>query len=309
MATLITGIEGFLGHRVAETLHANGTQVVGLDVIAGNARPWPVITGDVTDRSLVERIFAEHDVTAVIHCGGVSGPHVCNNDPARVFHVNLGGTLNLFEVARLRKIPGRIVFLSSSSTYGEPAEESSRKTPIGEHAPLLANEPYGCSKVACESLLRAYATQFNVDAVALRVSIVYGPGRTTYCGITRQIRAALAGQPIPLDQASDFPLPWVHIEDVCSAIITALTVPREKIRDRDTLAYNVTGPGYPTFRQIAAVVQSLVPGSTVKEQDTPDAYAMNARTMALAAIKKDLGWEPTTTIEAGVRSLFETMKG
>jgi len=309
MATLITGVEGFLGRRLAERLQASGTGVVGLDVIAGTARPWPVVTGDVTDRAFIERVFAEHNVTSVVHCGGVSGPHVCNNDPARVCQVNVFGTLNLFEVARLRHIPGRIVFLSSSSAYGQAAELSSRDTPIRENAPLLANEPYGCSKVACESLVRSYASQFGVDAVSLRVSIVYGPGRTTYCGISRMIRAALAGEPIPLEHGSDFPLPWVHIEDVCSAIDAALTVPRAHIREVDTLAYNVTGPGYPTFRQIAAVVQSLVPGATVKEHDAPDPYAMNARTMALAAIKRDLGWEPATTIEAGVRSLFDTLAG
>jgi nucleoside-diphosphate-sugar epimerase len=309
MAVLITGVEGFLGTQLAKLLHGGGTRVVGLDVTAGGARPWPVITGNVTDRALLDRIFNEHDVTAVIHGGGVSGPHICNNEPARVCDINVVGTVNLFEVARLRKLRGRIVFISSSSVYGEAAEKASCETPVVERLPLLASEPYGCSKVACEAEARAYVRQFGLDIVCPRVSIVYGAGRTAYCGITRMVKAALAGAPIPLDRGSEVPLPWIYIDDLCAALRTALEAPREKIRDTDTLAYNVTGPGYPTFRNIAQVIQKLVPGATIAETGEADKYAMNARKMSLEAIKRDLGWEPRTSIEEGVRLLFKSLNG
>jgi UDP-glucose 4-epimerase len=308
MAILITGAEGFLGSHLAQLLHAGGKGVVGLDVAtAGTQRPWPVIVGDVTDRALVDRLFAEHGVTDVVHAGGVSGPHICNNFPARVFEVNVLGTLNLFEVMRLRKVRGRIVFLSSSSVYGQAAEAASCETPVVERLPLLASEPYGASKVACEAVARAYAAQEGTDAVSLRVSIVYGAGRTAYCGITEMIRAALAGKPIPLDQGADVPLPWVYVDDLCAAVRAALEVPRGNIRDTDTLAYNVTGPGYPTFREIARVIQGLVPGSTTRATGEPDKYAMNARKMSLAATRRDLGWEPRVGIEEGVTRLFRAL--
>lgn len=308
MSTLITGSEGFLGYRMAALLHAGGGQVVGLDVVRGaGERSWPVFTGDVTDRALIERLFAQHAVTSVIHAGGISGPHICNQDPARVFNVNVGGTLNLFEVARQRRMPGRLVFLSSSSVYGEAAEAASCETPVVERLPLLASEPYGCSKVSCEAIARAYVGQDGLDAVCPRVSIVYGAGRTAYCGITRMVKCALAGEPIPLDEGSDVPLPWVYIDDLCSALQAALETPREALREVDTLAYNVTGPGYPTFREIAAVVQQLVPGATVRETGEPDKYAMNARKMSLTAIQRDLGWEPQVNIKEGVKRLFEAL--
>jgi UDP-glucose 4-epimerase len=302
---LITGANGFLGDRVARMLHGAGTTVVGLDVAPSSPRPWPVVVGDVADPGLVDRLFAEHDVTGVVHGGGVSGPHVCNQFPARVFEVNVLGTVHLFEVARRRKLPGRIVLLSSSSVYGQAAEKASCETPVEEGLPLLASEPYGCSKVASEAVARAYARQEGLDALCLRVSIVYGAGRTAYCGITRMLKAALAGTPIPLDHGCDTPLPWVYIDDLCSALQAALEAPREQFREGDTLAYNVTGPGYPTFREIARVVQTLAPGATVVETGEPDRYAMNARKMSLAAIKRDLGWAPRFGIEEGVRLLFQ----
>jgi UDP-glucose 4-epimerase len=176
-----------------------------------------------------------------------------------------------------------------------------------EGLPLLASEPYGCSKVACEAIARAYVRQAGVDAVCPRVSIVYGAGRTAYCGITRMLQAALAGEPIPLDEGCDVPLPWVYIDDLCAALRAALATPRESLREVDTLAYNVTGPGYPTFREIATVIQRLVPGATVREAGEPDKYAMNARKMSLAAIRRDLGWEPGVGIEEGVTLLFRSL--
>jgi nucleoside-diphosphate-sugar epimerase len=306
MVVLITGIEGFLGRHLANKLHAADREVIGLDVAATDSRPWPVYAGDVADLKLLDQLFAEHNVADIVHCGGISGPHVCNSDPARVFQVNVIGTLNLFETARQRDLGGRIVFASSSSVYGEAAEKASSKTPVTEDLPLLASEPYGCSKVACEGLLRAYVRQFDVDAVALRIAIVYGPGRTTYCGISQIIMAALAGEPILLD-GSDTALPLVHVDDVCAAIIASLDAPKENIQRTHSLAYNVTGPGHPTFAQIAGVVQSLTPAARVKYTGEPDKYAMNARKMSLSAIKRDLGWEPRVTIEEGVRSLAQAI--
>lgn len=307
MSILITGAEGFLGTHLATLLHQSGEQVVGLDVVASPvARPWPVIVGDVTNREFLDQLFAEYNVTSVVHAGGVSGPHICNNFPARVLEVNVMGTVNLFEVARNRKLPGRIVFLSSSSVYGQAAEKASCETPVVERLPLLASEPYGASKVSCEALLRAYAAQENIDAVSLRISIVYGAGRTAYCGISEMFKAALAGEPILLDSGCDVPLPWVYVDDVCSAIQTALTVPPTAIRETETLAYNVTGPGYPTFRQIAELVQEFVPTATIQETSDPDKYAMNARKMSLAAIERDLPWSPQVGIRTGVELLFQS---
>lgn len=308
MSILITGSEGFLGTHLARLLHGHGESIVGLDVATAAAtRDWPVVTGDVGDRAFLDRVFADHDVTDVVHCGGVSGPHICNEFPARVFDINVMGTVKIFETARLRKLRGRIVFVSSSSVYGQAAEAASCETPVVEGQVLLASEPYGASKVSCEAAARAYVAQSGADVICPRVSIVYGAGRTAYCGISRMIRAALAGEPIPLDRGSDVPLPWVHIDDLCEALRAALAVPRASVREVDTLAYNVTGPGYPTFREIARIIQGLVPGSTVAETGEPDQYAMNARKMSLDAIGRDLGWTPRVGIEEGVSLLYRAL--
>lgn len=308
MTVFIAGINGFLGTCIASALQSKGISVVGLDVAEPHANPpWPTHVGDVCDGAFVRRIMIDAKVSDVLHCGGISGPHVCNDDPPRVFNTNVGGTLGLFELAKELKIPGRVILFSSSSVYGRANEARSKSEPLAEGCALLASEPYGASKVASEAVLRAYADQEKIDAVALRISIVYGPGRTTYCGITNFIKCALAGQPLVLDQDCDLPLPWLHIGDAVDAVLAALDAPRDRIYNDGTYAYNVTGPGSPTFREIARSVADALPGTRIVEGSAPDKYAMNARQMALSAIKRDLGWEPRVSIEEGVRRLVESL--
>src|SRR5262249_3777462 len=126
-------------------------------------------------------------------------------------------------------------------------------------------------------------------------------------GMTGVVKAAAAGEPIPLDLGSDLPLPWVYIDDLCAALLAALEAPKAALREVETLAYNVTGPGYPTFREIARIVQRLVPGATIQETGAPDKAAMNAGKMWAVAIKRDLGWEPQVSIGEGVRRLFQAV--
>lgn len=306
---LIIGIEGFLGSRLAELFISQGDNVLGFDIAKReHPKKWDVITGNITDAQCIEDIFEKHQIHSIIHCGGISGPHVCNNDPVKVFDINFKGTLNLFEIARNRSFKGRIVFVSSSSVYGQAFEKSSCHTPVKESFPLLASEPYGCSKVACESLVRAYVKQGWGDILSLRVSIVYGPGRMTYCGITEMIKSALEGKPIRLHQGCDLPLPWVYIDDVCEAIKSALECPKEDIKEIDTLAYNVNGSTSPTFREMAQIIKKLIPSASIQETSDPDVYAMNARRMSIDSIQKDLGWKPQTSIEDGIKILLKSFQ-
>src|SRR2546421_5328386 len=162
MTVLLTGAAGFLGQRVAADLRGDGIEVVGLDVI-DSGDDEGVDPVDVRNRDELRQLMRERDITSVVHAGGISGPHVANDQPALVAEVNIMGTTNVLECACQLALPGRVVLLSSSSTYGEAAEAASRQTPCVETLALLASEPYGASKVGSEAMLRAYVERSGVD--------------------------------------------------------------------------------------------------------------------------------------------------
>ena len=305
ITTLITGSNGFLGQKIGSSLIAAGRQVIGFDATEHTGKDaFPTVIADIRDRDALLRCFVEHGVTSIVHGGGVSGPHVANERPTYLHEVNVGGTLNLFEIAREIELPGRIVFLSSSSTYGQAAEAASITHPCAETQALLASEPYGASKVECEALLRSYVSQFGVDAVALRISIVYGKNRQTYCGITRMITEARTSGTITLDRDNTLPLPWIYVDDLSAAIAAAMAAPRDVLYNQGTYAFNITGPGRPTFAEIAEIVASRIPGTTIGHGNEPDRYAMNARTMSITAAAELLDWHPLIGIESGIAKLL-----
>lgn len=310
MSILITGINGFLGNHLADYFHAKGSSVIGLDVDIGSfSKPWPVFIGDLTKRAFIENFFKENEISQVIHCGGVASLPAPDRNLSQIFEVNVNGTLNLFEACRTHRLCKKLVFISSAAVYGSHAEASSIQRPVIESDPVLSCEPYGCSKIACESLLRAYASRSEMEMLALRLSMIYGPGRVTYCGITQMLKSALAGGPIVLARGADLPLPWIYIDDVCFAIDKVLSLPKQGFKDVEALAYNLAGPGSASLKEIAQIVQALVPKAVIQESTERDIYAGNPRRIDISAVQRDLGWEPKVTIAEGVRSLYKFLRG
>ena len=135
---LVTGVAGFIGSHVAQALLARGDTVVGLDNLndyysperkqanlaevrssAGSQAGCPcyLVTGDIRDRDLIGRVFAEHRPDAVIHLAALPGVRALAKDPHLYFDVNLMGTLHLLEAAKSHET-GNFVFASTSSVYG-----------------------------------------------------------------------------------------------------------------------------------------------------------------------------------------------
>jgi len=103
------------------------------------------VVADLTDRAMIEALFEDEKITAVVHCGGISGPMLARDDPALVHRANVVGTLNMLDCASRHHVR-RLVHASSIAVYGDhPAIAA-----IDESAALLAVDPYGTSKIASE---------------------------------------------------------------------------------------------------------------------------------------------------------------
>ena len=169
---LVTGAAGLLGRFVVRELLAHGYEVRGFDRRAGDADiEW--VVADVTDAAAVNA--AMEGIDAVLHIAAV--PNIWSGDGATIMHVNTQGTWLVFDAAQARGI-GRVVFCSSDSVAGYTVREGKmlppRYAPLDLDHPLNATDPYALSKVAGESIARAYALR-GMSVLALRTVFVAYP--------------------------------------------------------------------------------------------------------------------------------------
>lgn len=158
---LVTGGAGYIGsHTCVELLNAD-FDVVVLDNLCNSSveslrrvaklterEVIPFYEGDIRDAALLDKIFQQHKISSVIHFAGLKAVGESVQQPLAYYDNNVAGTVNLLQ-AMQRHAVNSIVFSSSATVYGDP-----HTTPIQEHFPLSATNPYGRSKLMIEEILR-----------------------------------------------------------------------------------------------------------------------------------------------------------
>ena len=287
---LVTGASGLIGRVLVERLRSTGRSVLAVDRVPPvEPAEYEVTIAELTDVHRINALVAA-GLDGIIHCGGISGPMVGRDHPAGVIGVNVGGTVNLLESARLFAVR-RFVFCSSIVAYGAtPAGQS----PVDEGAPLTATDIYGASKAAADLLVRAYAAQHGLDARVGRIGWVYGPRRRTPSVVGRLLRNALDGVPAVLDHDGTYPLQLVHLDDVAAALLVLYD--SEGIAGR---AFNITGGVRTRMADLAALVTACVKEADIQFLPGQVLDDYQQELFSLSALQ-DLGWRPKVALEEGV---------
>ena len=137
MAILVTGGAGYIGSHTVAALLERGEEVVVLDNLQTGHREallgGKLYEGDLRDKEILAKLFAENSIDAVIHFAANSLVGESMKDPVKYYDNNVFGTLCLLEAMNAANVR-RIVFSSTAATYGEPEkvpiEESDRTEPI-----------------------------------------------------------------------------------------------------------------------------------------------------------------------------------
>ena len=296
-SVLVTGAAGMVGAAVSRRLAAAGTTVLGTDLRDPGDHAGPFIAGDLGDPALVQGVLARHSVEAIIHCGGVSGSMLSIDDPGNIFRTNVAGTFNVLEAMRKTGLR-RLVFCSSASVYGgTPAE------PVIEESALHPISVYGASKIAGEALMEAYCRMWGLEAVALRIFQVYGPGRTTECQLKSLLTGALQGRPVDIRFAPETRRQYVYIDDVVDAVFNALESPPFPRR-----TYNICGDASLRLDEIATQVAEAVGRVDVRYQPAPNSPRNARRTVEIIAATRDLGFTPRVALREGLRKYAEWLR-
>src|SRR5215207_10736869 len=166
MRILVTGSSGHLGEALVRVLRAQGSSVVGIDVLAS---PYTDVVGSIADRATVRDCVAGAD--AIVHAATLHKPHVGSHGRQEFIDTNLTGTLNLLEEAVAAGV-GRFVFTSTTSAFGRALvpPPGAPAAWITEDVPPVVRNVYGATKTAAEDLCELAHRDHGLPCLILRTS-------------------------------------------------------------------------------------------------------------------------------------------
>jgi len=310
MAVLIIGA-GLVGSQIGRTLAEQGERPVFLDYA-----PQPEALGEIVDLAKVELVEGDvmrpftlthailaHGVTEIIHTA--ANPNLtlgAQTDPSAAIQLNIMGTVNVLEAARIHRL-GRVVVASSNVlnyflTGGEGGGD-----PTKEEAFMRPTTFYASTKQAIESIGLNYARWYGVDFTAVRYGAVFGPWSGRGGGgpsnvVLNAVRNVLAGEEAVLPSGG---MEWVYSKDAAIGTIKALEAAQLKSR-----VFNVTMGCVCQPEDMRDALEAAVPGARVRIEAPSAAMSVlpdMIQTSDLTLAKDVLGYVPQYDLVDSVRDL------
>lgn len=235
MKYLVTGGAGFIGSHVCHRLLLDGHEVWAYDdldpfydpqIKLQNlqelrllSRPFQFIQNSILDRDALQGLCRNVRFDQIIHLAARAGVRPSLEDPAAYQRVNVEGTVQVLEAARLTGVR-RCIIASSSSVYG-----GNTKVPFAEEDPIFRPvSPYAASKLACEGLGHVYHHVYGLEVAMLRFFTVYGPRQRPDLAIHKFARLIHAGRPIPVFGDGTTARDYTYISDILEGILASTRV-------------------------------------------------------------------------------------
>ncbi len=301
MRYLITGAAGFLGSALANSLVREGHLVRGMDDLSTGdpsaLSPDVLFTrGDVNDRpklwSLLQEVDCVYHLAArVLVPESLLYPREYNN-------VNVGGTVALMEAIRDVGVR-RVVLISSGAVYGNLTTQ-----PVTEDMAPNPRSPYAVSKLASEYYLHTIGALWGIEAVSLRVFNAYGPGQhlppVHAPVIPYFLRQASRNGTIVVHGDGRQTRDYVFVDDVVNAMVAASTAPNINQR-----IINVGSGQETSVRDLARLAIEITGGNPEIVYNTRNEGGAQRLWADIASARLLLGYQPTVTLEAGMRLTFQ----
>ena len=320
MKILVTGGAGFIGSAVVRQAIARGDAVVNLDALtyAGSLTNVASVEGnnkyafeqvDLRDRAALDRVFADHRPDRVMHLAAESHVDRSIDGPADFIETNITGTFNLLEAARAyweaegRPEGFRFHHISTDEVFGTLGDTGK----FTETTPYSPNSPYSASKAASDHLVRAWGETYGLPVVLSNCSNNYGPYQFPEKLIPVVVLNALAGKPIPVYGQGVNVRDWLYVEDHATALLTVLD--KGVLGESYNIGGNAEARNIDLVTMICAILDDIRPGAKPYAElityvtDRPGhdhRYAIDA-----SKIAAELGWEPSLTLEQGLRQTVQ----
>lgn len=224
----ITGGAGFIANTLIQRLIEDNEIIVfdnfHRDTLTGsgylNHKNISVVKGDVLDFGLL--VDAMKGAEMVIHAAGIAGIDTVIKNPVKTMRVNMIGTSNTLEAARVNNVSDRFIDFSTSEVFGSMAFRSSEDDHTVAGSAGEARWTYAVSKLAGEHLAHAYYRQYDLPVVTVRPFNVYGPGQTGEGAIHIFIKKALKNEPINIHGDGNQIRAWCFVDDFVECLLLCM---------------------------------------------------------------------------------------
>jgi CDP-glucose 4,6-dehydratase len=311
-SVFVTGAYGLLGSWLTKSLVEAGARVTVLrrDAlvtsalrIEGTESRVNVVTGDVCDHPLMERVLNEYDVHTVFHLAAQTLVGTANRSPVSTFESNVRGTWLLLEACRTYGALERIVVAASDKAYG-PHDE----LPYREEFALQPLFPYDASKAAADLIARSYFHTFGLPVAVTRFANLYGGGDLNRSRlIPEAVSAALAGRRPVIRSDGSAERDYLYVEDAVEAYLAIAAALHGDGSPARGQAFNAGGGKPWSVRQVVelvceaagAKVEPDIRGSGTPAGEIPRQYVDASK------IRELTGWQPRTDLPDGLRKTVD----
>lgn len=302
MKILVTGGAGFIGSHIVDNLIEENNEVVIVDNLStGNMnfvnKKAKLYTDDI--REDINKILELEKPEIVIHCAAQVMLRKSIEEPIFDATTNILGTLNVLEACRKNNVKKIIYTSTGGARYGDP-----KYLPVNEKHELKPRSPYGISKHTAEHYVEMYSKLYNIDHLIFCFGNVYGPRDNPNCKrVTSLFSYKLLKSEIPMifgdgNQTRDF----IYVKDLAKFIVESIDKnPEHKL-------FNLANGEQVSVNQIYSLLQEISGYS--KDAIHTEAIKGEVRDIYLdtSLAQKELGWEPETSFNEGLKSTFEWLK-
>ncbi|MBN1856878.1 MAG: NAD-dependent epimerase/dehydratase family protein [Dehalococcoidia bacterium] len=313
--SLITGGAGMVGKELARLLLADDEDVTLLDVAPASRLPKDIrdrvtlARGDIANwAQVLDAVKTSHPDT-IYHVAAMMPP-ACEIDHAAGYAVNVVGTFNVLEAARLFDV-GAVVYSSTTATFGSELPDVVPNDYV-QHPPTM----YGTSKVCSEQLGLHYHRQYGMDFRAVRFLSILGPGRVRGSGwsayTSLMMEETTRGRPFVIPVADSLRLRFIYVKD---AALSLVQLARAKADALTTRVYNLDGFSAST-EELVNATRKNVPGAQITFEFDPEyQHVMETQYVCIqkqpddSAARKDWEWHPRYLLDDAIRDLVEDIRG
>jgi len=264
-------------------------------IVADIADKVKIVQGDITNWQDLLSVVKEYNVIDIFHLAAILVTE-SEKYPQRAWEINVGGTLNVLEIAKIFNVK-KVVFSSTISTFWLDVDGK-----IDETKPQKPTGIYGITKLTNELIGLYYYNRYGINFCGVRFPRLFNPGRKgmgTALYPSLLIQKSILGEPYEVEVIEDFRVPLLYIKDAVNALLSVYEAEKTETR-----IYNLSAIS-PSAREIVSIIKQKIPDINIKfapkslKSEIPRSLELDD-----TKIQSEIGWKRKYDLEQAIEDFI-----